>query len=425
MIPRSTGDRDHTSVGGRPDREPDVSQVDLTDPDLYTHGDPHAAWRRLRRDGGVHWHKPMGFWAVTGYEPAKEVLHDWRRFTSTDGTMLRENRTEPFPGAGRMLVLTDPPRHTQLRKAMAHLFKPRGLGHVEEVARDAVRSVLRQALDSGSCDFVSDVVAHLPLTVSCGILGVELDDVPAVVAAAERAATAATHVGDPEGAVAHHELMLYFFRLLKRRERDAGDDLVSALLAAKHSGLGITDEEILLTCDNVVVAASETARHAASGGLLALVGRPSEWAALRSGRVPVTVAVEEILRWTSPATHIVRTAVADTSLNGVDIKAGDVVAVWTPSANRDDSVFTDAEVLRLDRSPNPHLTFGAGMHFCIGAGIVRVFLRVLFEELAERVEIISLSGAPQKNNSWVSWGLSSLPVAFHRPTASPAGSPLW
>ncbi|MFI9322643.1 cytochrome P450 [Kitasatospora aureofaciens] len=385
---------------------------DLTDGRLYSEGDPHTAWRRWRTEAPVAWHEPMGFWAVTGHEPAKEVLSDWRRFTSTNGTVLRPDTSAPFPGAGRMLVLTDPPRHTEIRRAIAHLFKPRAVAQLQGVAREVVRDLLEQARSRQECDFVEDVAAKIPLAVLAGVLGILQEDVPAVADAAARAAAGGTDVGDAGAVAAHNDVMLHYYRRIRAVEREPGDDLVSALVTARQAGLELTDEEILLTCDNVVVAATETATQAVSGGLLALLERPAVWDGLRAGRFPLATAAEEILRWTSPATHIMRTAVADTRMGDAEIKAGDAVAVWVPSANRDESVFVGADELRLDREPNPHLAFGAGTHFCIGAAVVRVVLIALLEELISLRASVSLAGSPRHTSSWAVWGLASLPIAF-------------
>ncbi|MGY0055422.1 cytochrome P450 [Streptomyces sp. LZ34] len=385
---------------------------DLRDPALYAEGDPHAAWRAMRGAGPVHRHEGRGspFWSVVAHEPAVEVLSDWRRFTSVNGTMLRTDLSKPYPGSGKMLVLTDPPRHTQIRRSLTHLFTRRAVRKFEEVARRTVAALLDGMRERGGGDFVADVAAPLPLSVSAGLLGVAPADVPLIVEASARATEGATDEADPAAEMGHHEVMMYYFQVLRDRRKCPANDLVSALLEAKVDGLGLTDEEILLTCDNVVVAASETARHAASGGLLALLERPTAWESLRSGDVDMSRAVEEILRWTAPATHVLRTAVADTELTGVRIGAGDALAVWTPSANRDETVFQDPDELLLDRHPNPHLTFGAGMHFCIGSALVRLILRVLLEELAARFDGVALAGTPRRNGSWVGSGLASLPL---------------
>lgn len=392
---------------------------DLLDPQLYSEGDPHAVWRAMREARPVHRHEgPHGvFWSVVAHEPAGRVLGDWRAFSSTEGTILRADRSTPYPGSGKMLVLTDPPRHTALRRSVAPLFTRRAVAVFEDVARRTVASLLEGMLRRGGGDFVAEVAAPLPLTVSAELLGVAPGDVAAVADAASRAARGEAGGTGAEAREGHHEVMMYYFRLLRERRREPAGDLATALLAARVEGSPLSDEEILLTCDNMLVAASETARHAVSGGLLALLERPRQWEALRSGRVRTDRAVEEVLRWTAPATHVMRTAVADTDLCGARIGAGEAVCVWTASANRDGSVFAGPDELRLDRHPNPHLTFGAGMHFCVGSALVRLVVRVLLEELAARFAGAALAGPPVRNGSWAGSGLASLPLAFPSPGA--------
>jgi cytochrome P450 len=384
---------------------------DLTDPNLYATGDPHAVWRWLRRNSPVHWHEPVGFWAVTGYQLGRRVLGDWQCFSSANGSTLRPDLSSPYPGGGKMLVLMDPPRHTELRRAVAHVFAPRTVARLGEVAASTARSVLHDAFARGSCDFVTDVAERIPLAVSAQVLGVRAGDVAAMAALARQAAAGA---GGETGsaALAHQEIMLRFYRMMRDRDGGAEPDLLGALLDAQHNGVPISAEEILLTCDNALVAASETAVHAASGGLLALLHRPGPWAALRDGRARLSTAVEEILRWTTPGTHLLRTVVSDTVLGGVPVRAGDAVAVWLASANRDEAAFSPADELVLDRTPNPHLSFGAGVHFCLGAALARVVLSAVLTELIRLPGRICLAGEPLYNSSWSVWGLRSLPLTL-------------
>lgn len=387
------------------------STVDLLDQSLYVDGNPYEVWRAMRETGPVHRQVTAGgaeYWAVVGHEASHRVLTDWKVFTSTRGTTLREDdNSAPYPGAGKMPVLTDPPRHTEFRRAVGRLFTPRAVEKLEVLARQVAGSLLAELRGRGGGDFVTDVAEKFPISVSAEILGVLPDDVPRILAATGRAV-------DGEGfepVTGHHEVMMYYLQALGTRRGESGKDLLGALLDAREAGLPLTDEEIVLTCDNIAVAAGQTARHTASGGLLALLERPAVWAALRDGRVGVDSAIEELLRWTTPATHTMRTAVTDVELAGTRIRADDAVAVWAGSANRDGTVFTDPDDVVLDRNPNPHLTFGAGMHFCLGASLVRVMLRALLEDLLEADTSLVLAGPAVWNSTWTVNALRSLPVA--------------
>ncbi|MEV7726170.1 cytochrome P450 [Streptomyces sp. NPDC087917] len=402
----------------------------LTDPLLYSTGDPHPLWRAMRREQPVQWHQPSdasGFWAVTGYEPGLRVLQEWQVFSSEQGTMLRRDLTQPYPGAGKMLALTDPPHHSVLRRAVARLFTPRSLGRLEDKAREIVRPLVAAAVAAGHCDFAVDVAARIPLALAADLLGVPVEDVGMIAAATARISSRDQDDGGLDARIAHLELLDYYSRIMASRRADPGDDLMSALVTAQADGVGLTDEEALLTCDNVIVAVGDTTRAAAAGGMLALLEHPRQWAALKTGRVDPAQAVDEILRWSPPATHLLRTAVQDTVLAGQRIAAGDPVTVWIPSLNRDESVFGDADVFRLDRTPNRHLTFGGGVHFCLGAALARLVLRVLLEELVVGTGDIALAGEPRRLASYTVGGLAALPVRLTAPAAAPrdggAGSP--
>ncbi|MEU7556600.1 cytochrome P450 [Streptomyces sp. NPDC044571] len=387
----------------------------LTDPQLYSRGDPHAVWRRLRRESPVSWHEygdHGGYWAVTTHAAGLEVLTDWERFTSTKGIFLRPNFKDPYPGAGKMMALSDPPRHDMLRKAIMGLFTVRAIAAMEERTREVVRGVLRTVVETGSCDFVKDIAARIPLAVSAELLSLSMDDVEMLAKVTAEAAENSTDIDGIEAQLAHFEILRHYSEIIEVKRREPGGDLVSALVGAQARGLDITDEEIVLTCDNVIVAANETTRQAVGAGMLALLESPAQWAALRAGDVRLKTAAEEFLRWTAPVTHILRTAQQDTALDGVRIAAGDAVTVWLPSLNRDEAVFDEPDRFLLDRTPNHHVAFGGGGHFCIGANLARLTIKVMLDELARLPAEIEIGGRPERIASHILGGLTSLPLTF-------------
>ncbi|MET9960466.1 cytochrome P450 [Streptomyces sp. NPDC006326] len=387
----------------------------LTDPLLYSRGDPHAVWRRLRRESPVSWHEygdHGGYWAVTTHGAGLEVLTDWERFTSTKGIFLRPNFKDPYPGAGKMMALSDPPRHDMLRKAIMGLFTVRAVAAMEERTREVVRGALRTVVETGSCDFVKDIAARIPLAVSAELLSLSMDDVEMLAKVTTEAAENSTDIDGIEAQLAHFEILRHYSEIIEVKRREPGRDLVSALVGAQARGLDITDEEIVLTCDNVIVAANETTRQAVGAGMLALLESPAQWAALRAGDVRLKTAAEEFLRWTAPVTHILRTAQHDTVLDGVRIAAGDAVTVWLPSLNRDEAVFDEPDRFLLDRTPNHHVAFGGGGHFCIGANLARLTIKVMLDELARLPAEIEIGGRPERIASHILGGLTSLPLTF-------------
>ncbi|WP_316524225.1 cytochrome P450 [Kitasatospora brasiliensis] len=387
----------------------------LTDPLLYSHGDPHAVWRRLRQESPVSWHEygeHGGYWAVTTHAEGLEVLTDWERFTSTKGIFLRPNFRDPYPGAGKMMALSDPPRHDQLRRAIMGLFTVRAIAVMEERTRDVVRSALRGVVEAGRCDFVKDIAARIPLAVSAELLSISMDDVEMLAKVTTEAAENSTDLGGVEAQLAHFEILRHYSEIIEEKRRNPGRDLVSALTRAQAEGLDITDDEVILTCDNVIVAANETTRQAVGAGMLALLESPEQWRALRAGELRLKTAAEEFLRWTAPVTHILRTAQRDTELNGVRIREGDAVTVWLPSLNRDEKVFDQPDSFLLDRKSNHHVAFGGGGHFCIGANLARLTIRVMLEELAQLPADIEVCGEPRRIASYILGGLTSLPLEF-------------
>lgn len=385
----------------------------LTDPDLYGNGDPHAVWAVLRRECPVSWQEKAGhagFWAVTTRAPGLEVLTDASRFSSTGGTFLRPDLAEPFPGSDTMLTLTDPPRHSVLRRVAAALFTPKAVAHMENRAREVARRLIRQVTEQGHCDFANDLAARYPMAVTAELLGIDDEDVDRMSRYTNAAAENIEEIDGMASQEAHLEVLRYYSDVIERRRRDPRQDMVSAFTTAQADGLDITDEQIVLTCDNVAVAAGETTRHSAGSGLLALLENPVQWRALRERRADVRTAVEEILRWAAPVNHIMRTALVETTVDGVAVGAGDAVAVWLPSMNRDEAVFERSDEFHIDRQPNRHSTFGGGAHFCLGAPLARLMLTVLVEELIEGTGEITLAGKPLRIPSHITGGLRTLPV---------------
>lgn len=394
--------------------------IDISDPAIYGAGDALATWAHLRATRPVFWNQPAdgeGFWAVMTYAPALRVYRDAATFTSERGMRIGADRGAVESAAGRMLIVSDPPHHTSLRQALNPDFRPAAVRALATSMRRAVEPLIEETLVKDTVEFVSEVAAILPAAVICDLMGVPAADRPTMVALTSRAFGAS--VGGPaadgpadgmDRAEAHAEIFLYYNELVEERRRHRGEDLVSTLVHSDISGRRLTNEEVLLNCDGLVTGANETTRHAFVGGLLALIENPDQWRRLRDGTVDVDTAVEEILRYTSPAMHVKRVATSDVELDGQLIRAGQAVAVWNPSANRDAHVFPDPDRFDLARRPNRHLTLGHGPHNCLGGLLARMELRILLEVLRERVSTIELTGRVQRLYSNFIWGFQRLPV---------------
>ena len=401
-----------------------IDPMDLVDPARYArNGYPHAVWTRLRTEAPVTHFAPPGyrpFWAITKHADIVELASQPVRFSSEHGLMLGPAHAVPVPS--EMVVTLDPPRHGPLRRVASRRFTPRALeAQREEIERITVE-ILDQASTGGAeaeCDFVERIAAPLPIAVVAWILGVPREDWGLLF----RWTNEVIGKDDPEyrrpGETAGQtikrargELHAYFQQLLDRRRSEPRDDLVSELLRATIDGAPLTEIQLLSYCELMVEAGNETTRNAISGGLLAFSEHRGEWEKLRAHPELLSDAVEEVLRWVSPITHFIRTAMEDYELRGMKIRSGEQVALFWASGNRDEEVFADPFSFRVDRRPNPHLSFGVGEHFCMGAHVARVELEAIFRHLLARLESFEVSGPVDRLSSAVNGAIKHLPLRY-------------
>ncbi|WP_225825338.1 cytochrome P450 [Streptomyces naphthomycinicus] len=384
--------------------------IDLVDPELYAKGDPFVQWRWLRAHQPVYWHEPTqypGFWVLTRYDDIRAAYRDAAAFSSAQGILLRPESHGADPGGGRTLALTDAPRHRQLRGLVDGWFSLRSARAMEEDVQSVVRQVVDDALERGTCDFVTDVAARLPLYVICKMMGIPGADWEKLFTLTSDAFGA----GDPlTRRLAHLDILGYFEALQADKAKNPADDLVSVLATASVDGERLSPDDVILNCDNLLVGGSENTRIATAGGMLAFLRRPDQWQLLSDSPELLPSAVEEVLRWTSTATHIMRTATRAVEIRGRRIAAGDRVTFWLPSANRDESVFEDPDRFDIRRQPNRHLALGFGEHFCVGSVLARVEMRLLYGELLSRSIRVTLEDEPTLLSSIVVNGPERLPV---------------
>ncbi|MFF8940347.1 cytochrome P450 [Streptomyces paradoxus] len=389
---------------------PTLEPARLIDPSFHASDAPHEVWRELRTHSPVHWHEPTrypGFWSLTRYEDIRAVSRDARVFSSARGIVLRPTAQGADVGGGRTLALTDPPRHKALRNLVADWFTTRSVRTLEESMRQAVRAVLARAVETEGCDFVADIAARLPLYVICRLMGVPDSEQELLFGLTKKAFAA----GEPEiRSAAHQQILQYFTELMYQRMDEPADDLVSALVTGEVDGELLTEEEVLLNCDNLLVGGTENVRLAVSSAMRTFLDRPGDWERLRADRGLLPTAVEEVLRWTSSATHVMRTVTEPVVLHGRRMEAGDRVVLWIPSANRDEQIFDDPYRFDITRRPNRHLALGTGEHFCLGGMLARVEMRVFFSELLDSVGSIEQTGPAVPVESIVVSGLERLPV---------------
>lgn len=381
-----------------------VRGLDLSSPDTYVRPDIDAIWRHLRTTSPTYREAKSDrpFWVVTSYRLAVEVLRDPATYSSEHGMMLGVLRRGDS-AAGRMLVVTDPPRHGQLRSLMNEGLTPARVRRLGQDIAAAVHRALDQVAIGDEFDFVTRIAAPVPVATICGLIGIPPGDfqlVYGLTRAAFGADDAAINTRlDGAGATsAHIELMEYLLDLLNAKRRRPDDGILSRLAAPEA---GLTEDEVLFNCDNLLIGGNETTRYAAAGGLRALLDHPDQWRRLRAGAGDLDRAVEEILRWTSPGMHVMRTTTRPVELGGVQLDAGEQVTVWITAVNRDTAVFDRPEEFDIDRRPNRHLAFGIGEHFCLGATLARLELREIFRQLAAAPFRLSARspGTPLRSNT--------------------------
>ena len=403
-----------------------LGEIDFWDLDLFEHGDPHAAWSRLRIEAPVWWHdRPGGepFWSVTRYADGRAVLGDARTFSSQQhGIALRSaavlESSSPVTASGfSPMIHTDPPRHAPLRRIVSPRFTPRSITELEEMVRAEARRVLDEAVLARDVDFVTDVAHRIPAAVTFRLLDVPEADWERLAELEHRTVTSS----DPEftggvdaaesAAAAGIELYGYFSALISDRQQHLGDDLLSTFLRARLDGEALEHAQVAAEAGLLLAGGLDTTRAAASAGaVVPLVDDPEQLSALRGDPGLLPVAVEEFVRWASPITSEARTATVDTTIAGQRIRAGERVVVWGASCNRDEAVFDEPFRYDIRRTPNRHLGFAYGEHFCLGAHLARLVLRVEFEELFARVATLELTGPPVRVRSNFVGGLKHLPV---------------
>lgn len=391
-----------------------LDSIDLSDPELYATGDPHAIWAHLRANAPVFFQKHgygPGFWAITRYEDVVALSSD-RRLSSSGGRTTTGTPAAPDSGIADILVCTDPPRHTQLKALVNKAFTPRVVASLELYVRSVVNRLVDGIAARGECDFAREVAARVPFTVICELLGVPEEDRDALSHAVGSFMESRAHILDGS-TKSEIELGRYFLDLTNSRRSTPDMDLVSRLVGAEIDGERLSDADILALAMLLFIAGSETTMNSISGGLLAFLEHPEQLRRLWDDSALWPRTVEEVLRWVSPVLNgMVRTAMDDIEVRDVRIAAGDKVTLWYPSANRDEGHFPDAFTFDIGRDPNNHVAFGAGIHFCLGASLARLEIRVTLQTVLERLREIEQAGEMVRLRSNVSHAIEHLPVRF-------------
>jgi len=374
-------------------------EIDFTDLDNFASGFPHALFEVHRREAPVYWHAATehtpdgeGFWSVATHAETLAVFRDPVTFSSVTGG------SRPFGGtllqdlsiAGQVLNMMDDPRHSEIRRLVSSGLTPRMIARVEDDLRARARRLLDAVVPGSPFDFLVEIAAELPMQMICILLGVPESErhwlFHAIEPQFDFGGSRKASVGQLTAEEAGSRMYTYGQELIASKRAKPTDDMLSVVANAG----GLSDLELYLFFSLLFSAGAETTRNAVAGGLLALAEHPSQLALLRTDLALLPTAIEEMVRWTSPSPSKRRTATRDVSLGGCLIEAGQKVQIWEGSANRDSLVFANADSFDITRKPNPHLGFGQGVHYCLGANLARLELRVLFEELLGRFSSVQV-----------------------------------
>jgi cytochrome P450 len=411
-----------------------LDKIDLTDLDLFAEGFPHGVFRRLRQEAPVWWHSPtphtpdgVGFWVLSRHADVLTAVSDASTFSSErapgqdgGGTIIQDL---PYGfGAGVLLNMMDDPRHHRIRKLVTPAVSPRAVADMEAELRARAVAILDSVADEEGFDFLSQVAVELPVQATLQLLGVPNEDRHQLVAWTN--ATLAyddRELGQDTDATqqAAAGMAAYAADLIEEKRRRPSDDMLSAVVHARVEGDGGEPEplsplELSMFFSLLIAAGSETTRNAIALGMAALIDHPDQLRDLQDDRSLIDRATEEILRWSSPTLYNRRTATVDVTLHGAEIHAGDKVTLWWASADFDEEVFDDPFRFDIHRHPNPHLAFGYRSHFCLGAGLARMEIRIVLEELLSRYEGFEMTGPIERVRTNKHAGVSRMPVRFHR-----------
>jgi len=396
---------------------PALDTVDLGDPNTFADHDLDEFWRTLRDTAPVHWNPPAdgrrGFWVLSRYDDIMATYRDNVNFTSERGNVLVTLLGGGDAGAGRMLAVTDGHRHHELRKILQRVLSPRVLDEVARTVRVNTRQLVREAVESGGCDFAEQIASRIPMTTISNLLGVPEQDRDFLLTQTKTAlSTDDEDIDEVASEMARNEILMYFMDLVEERRESPGDDVISMLVGSSIDGVPLSDEDVVLNCYSLIIGGDETSRLTMIDCVHTLAAQTEQWRRLKHGEVAVETAVDEVLRWASPTMHFGRSVVHETELHGVRLRPGEIVTLWHASGNRDERVFERPGEFDLGRTPNKHMAFGYGPHFCVGSYLAKVEISELLIALRDFTTGFEQTDESSRIRSNFLTGFSTLPVRF-------------
>ena len=401
---------------------------DFTDPDVLLEGMPVTQLAQLRKTAPVWWNEQPagsnvfddgGYWVISKHRDIKAISRDSHLWsTNAQGVIMRFPEGTPKEGlelTKALLINHDAPEHTRLRKLVSRLFTPRSVAALEEKLAVAARDIVAAAAEKGSGNFVDDIAMPLPLMAIADLIGVPEEDRQKLFHWTNSIMNSEDPDFENDPTVSNAELMGYAYTMAEQRRQCPADDIVTRLVQADledGSGEALTEVEFAFFVILLAVAGNETTRNAMTHGINAFFDNPDQWELFKRER-PAT-AVDEIIRWATPIHCFQRTALTDVELGGVTIRKGQRAGLFYSSANYDEDVFEDPFTFNILRDPNPHMSFGGnGAHFCVGANLARMEIKLIFDEIANQIPDISKLGEPERLRSGFVNGVKDLPVSYH------------
>ena len=388
------------------------TRPDLLSPDLFRGTDFYTAFAWYRQHEPVSWHPSdddaPGFWSLTRHRDIVAAHRDTTRLASGSGMRLGADSRAVAAVSNRMMIVADPPHHTRLKRVFIQKFAGEALKRAEPQVDGVVEATVTRALADGGSDVI-EYLKHIPTDVICAIMGLPREDWRWI---GERTTTAFESPSEVERITANSEIFRYFQELVAANRRTGANEFIHAMSAAAGAASGtpgLSDEELVLNFSGILAGGNETTRYTLAALTLELARNPQEWTRVRTADVDVATATEEALRWSVPGMHVMRTAVQPVQIGEHEAQPGDRIVTWIGSANRDEDVFDRPDIFDTGRTPNRHLSFGAGRHMCLGSRLARMEIAAYLRAL-RAVRSLTLTGAPVYNGSHFTWGLSELPL---------------
>ncbi|WP_059016727.1 cytochrome P450 [Mycobacterium sp. M26] len=398
---------------------------DFTDPDVLLQGMPVTQLAQLRKTAPVWWNEQApgtnvfddsGYWVITKHRDIKAISRDSHLWsTNAQGVIMRFPEGTPKEGlelTKALLINHDAPEHTRLRKLVSRLFTPRAVAALEEKLAVAAREIVAAAAEKGSGNFVDDIAMPLPLMAIADLIGVPEEDRQKLFHWTNSIMNSEDPDFENDPTVSNAELMGYAYTMAEQRRQCPADDIVTRLVQADIDGESLSEVEFAFFVILLAVAGNETTRNAMTHGINAFFDNPDQWELFKRERPETTV--DEIIRWATPIHCFQRTALTDIEIGGVTVRQGQRAGLFYSSANYDEDVFDNPFQFNILRDPNPHMSFGGnGAHFCVGANLARMEIKLIFDEIANQIPDISKLGEPERLRSGFVNGVKDLPVSYH------------